>query len=314
MKDIFASYHPLLNLIYFGFVIGVSMFLMHPVYLGISLICSVLYAGLLTGWRKTLKNFFLFTLPLMVFVALINPMFNHYGVTILFYLYNGNPVTLETMVYGLAMAAMLCCVITWFRCFNEVMTSDKLIYLFGRLIPALSLILSMCMRFLPRFRKRAEVISNGQKCVGRDLTNGSFIQKLSHAITILSILVTWSLESAIQTGDSMRSRGYGLPGRTAFSIYTMDLRDRKLLLTMGSLATVFFTGALQGCTYADYDPRIVIRGLPMTPMSAVTMLCCTFFALIPVLLAAYDALHWKKLRSSITAAGHVSHRLWEVNS
>ena len=45
--------------------------------------------------------------------------------------------------------------------------------------------------------------------------SGSLLQRLKNAITILSIMVTWALENAIETADSMKSRGYGLPGRTA---------------------------------------------------------------------------------------------------
>ena len=96
-------------------------------------------------------------MPLFMVVALMNPLFNHYGVTVLFYLYNGTPVTLESVVYGLAMAVMLCEVIIWFQCYNKIMTSDKFIYLFGRVIPGFSLILSMCLRFVPRFKNRMKV-------------------------------------------------------------------------------------------------------------------------------------------------------------
>lgn len=312
MKDIFADYHPFINLIYFSFVIGVSMFLMHPVYLFISLAGAMFYACLLTGIRKTLKNFLLFTLPLMVFVALLNPMFNHYGVTILFYLYNGNAVTLESMVYGLAMAVMLCSVILWFQCFHQVMTSDKLIYLFGRLIPSLSLILSMCMRFIPRFQKRAEVISNGQKCIGRGISSGRFTKKVKNGITILSILVTWSLENAIQTADSMKSRGFGLKGRTAFSIYSMDRRDKRLLLVMLLLSLIFFSGCIKGQTWADYDPRIVITGVPLTVLSCLTMTSYALFALLPVILSFLDQRHWAGLQKEITKSTKASYRLWEV--
>jgi energy-coupling factor transport system permease protein len=46
---------------------------------------------------------------------------------------------------------MLAAVISWFSCYNAVMTSDKFVYLFGRVIPALSLILSMTLRFVPKF-------------------------------------------------------------------------------------------------------------------------------------------------------------------
>lgn len=71
-------------------------------------------------------------------------MFNHYGVTMLYYVKSsGNWITLEALVYGVVLGAVMFVVIQWFSCYNKVMTTDKFIYLFGRIIPALSLILSM---------------------------------------------------------------------------------------------------------------------------------------------------------------------------
>ena len=37
MKDTFSTYHPLLNMLYFVGVIGVTVFVVHPVILAISL-------------------------------------------------------------------------------------------------------------------------------------------------------------------------------------------------------------------------------------------------------------------------------------
>ena len=84
--------------------------------------------------------------------ALVNPAFNHEGATILTYLPSGNPLTMESMFYGVAAAVMLASVVLWFSSYNEVMTSDKFVYLFGRIIPALSLVLSMALRFIPKFK------------------------------------------------------------------------------------------------------------------------------------------------------------------
>lgn len=61
---------------------------------------------------------------------------------------------------------MMVTVITWFSCCNVVMTSDKFVYLFGKLIPALSLILSMTLRFVPRFTAQIKVVTQAQRCVG----------------------------------------------------------------------------------------------------------------------------------------------------
>lgn len=311
MGDTFSTYHPVVNFLYFVFVIGVSMFLMHPVFLGISLASATLYCAILQGIRKTVKSFCLFTLPMIVIVALMNPMFNHYGVTVLFYLENGNPITLESMVYGVAMAAMLASVVLWFRCYNEVMTSDKFIYLFGRVIPALSLILSMCLRFIPKFAQRMQVISSGQKCIGRDISNGNLIQKIRHGITSLSILVTWSLESAIDSADSMKARGYGLKGRTAFSIYRMDRRDRLLLAVMAILAGSFFAGCGMGYAYVMYDPKISIAGFPPTVGGIAAYCIYGVFCLLPVLLDVAEEYRWARLRRDVAHAGQADYRLWD---
>ena len=42
--DTFAEYHPLINFIYFVMVIGIAMFYMHPVLLGLSLAGSLAYS------------------------------------------------------------------------------------------------------------------------------------------------------------------------------------------------------------------------------------------------------------------------------
>ena len=138
MGDAFSRYHPLVNFLFFALVLAYSMVLMHPVCLAVSLTGALVYAGELGG-RRALAGHLRFALPVLLLAAIVNPAFNHAGVTILTYLPSGNPLTLESILYGLAAGAMLCAVVLWFVCFNAVITSDKFVYLFGRVIPALSL-------------------------------------------------------------------------------------------------------------------------------------------------------------------------------
>ena len=49
MKDTFSTYHPLLNMLYFVGVIGVTVFVVHPVILAISLFGGIAYSVLLKG-------------------------------------------------------------------------------------------------------------------------------------------------------------------------------------------------------------------------------------------------------------------------
>ena len=159
MTDAFSRCHPVLNFFYFAVVLGFTMFIQHPVYLAVSFVAATAYSMWLNGVKKVLKINFLLTLPSLLIVALLNPMFNHYGVTPLLYIESsGNWVTLEAMVYGIVLGCVLFIMILWFSCYNQIMTSDKFIYLFGRIIPAMSLMLSMALRFVPHFMAQLKVI------------------------------------------------------------------------------------------------------------------------------------------------------------
>ena len=292
----FSGYHPLVNFLYFVLVLLGAMIFMHPLALAISLAGAFTYSVLLSG-KKALNFNIKYCIPMMLITALINPAFNHEGITILTYLKNGNPLTLESILYGVAAAAMIVTVIIWFSCYNAVMTSDKFVYLFGRIIPSLSLILSMVLRFVPRFKEQIRVISNAQKCVGRDVSNGGLIVRAKHGLKILSIMTTWALENAIETADSMKSRGYGLPGRTAFSIFCFDKRDRKALLAIALTGGLTYGGALAGTMYWRYFPSM--KGVDIDIVSVLTFLAYGALCLVPVAIQLWEERTWKRLQSNI---------------
>ena len=295
MRDCFSTYHPVVNFVFFAEVLGFSMFLLHPVCLVISLLCGAGYALCLNG-RKAVGLCLKGVLPMMVFTAILNPIFSHEGITILTYLPSGNPLTLESVLYGLAAAAMLGAVVLWFSCFSAVITSDKFVYLFGRIIPALSLVLSMALRFVPRFGQQLRVVTRAQKCIGRDPSRGSLLHRIKCAGAILSVMVTWSLENGIDTADSMKSRGYGLPGRTAFSIFRFDKRDKQALVLLLALGAAVLAGAaLDGLTWR-YFPSVKWSTAPLSlaVLAAYGALCA-----FPIILNRKEARKWKALRSNI---------------
>ena len=295
-SDVFGSCHPAVNFLYFVLVIAFSMCLTHPVCLLLSVCGAVIYHAVLLGSRSLRKSA-VWMVPMAVLAAVINPAFTHQGVTILAYLPSGNPLTLESMLYGLASAALLSATLLWFTCYNAVMTSDKFIYLFGRVIPALSLVLSMTMRFVPRFRTQLHTVAQAQKYMGRDTENGSLLRRTKNAMKVFSIMVTWSLESAIETADSMKSRGYGLPGRTAFSIYRFDDRDKNVLAWLIFCGAYLISGWMAGGTYFRYYPTV--KSVVLTPMTVSFM--CVYLALVltPVILDRREDRLWNSLQSNI---------------
>ena len=293
-KDAFSGYHPTINFLYFALVLLFSMCLMHPVYLLISLTGALTYDIYLKG-RKAARFAVMGLLPMAVFAALVNPAFNHEGATILTYLPSGNPLTLDSMLYGAAAAVMLASVVLWFSSYNEVMTSDKFVYLFGRVIPALSLVLSMALRFIPKFKAQMQTVSEAQACIGRDTKNGSVFQRVGNAVKIFSIMVTWSLENAIETADSMRSRGYGLPGRTAFSIYRFDDRDKNVLAWLIFCGAYILSGWLAGGMYFRYYPTV--KTVLWMPLTISFMFVYLALVLTPVILDRKEDRQWKSLQS-----------------
>lgn len=290
MSDAFSRYHPLVNFLFFALVLVYTMALMHPVCLVISLLGAALYTVQLKGRGAALSGAKM-ALPILLLAAVANPAFNHAGVTVLCYLPTGNPLTLESLLYGLAAGIMLCSVLIWFICYNAVMTSDKFIYLFGRVIPALSLVLSMTLRFVPRFKQQLEAVRQAQFCIGRDVDTGTVWQRARKAITMFSIMVTWALENAIETADSMKSRGYGLKGRTAFSLYRMEERDRLALLWLSFCGLYLLCGSLAGGLRWWYYPSL--QGMLLQPMTISFYLVYLALCLTPVILNGREARAWR---------------------
>lgn len=295
MRDAFDNVNPVVAFIFFVFALLMPMLLLHPVMLGISLFCAVTWLFFIKG-RGAFSYLLKFVLPLTVLTAVLNPVFNHAGVTILFYI-RDNPVTKESIVYGAASAFMLASVVTWFACFNHIFKSDKTIYLLGRFAPGLSLILSMSLRFVPLFSSQAKRISLAQRGAGMGTSSGSIPSRAKSGLSILSSLITWGLESSVTTADSMRARGYGLHPRRSFANYRFDRRDALI----GSAIAVGMTAT----GLAAYFKLISVRFFPSIRLNETTPLFFAFCAvyaltlLIPVIMNIYEAAKWRLLRSKI---------------
>lgn len=296
-RDTFSSCHPTINFLYFGLVLLFTMCFDHPLARFASLAGALCYDLYLNG-RKAAGFTVKYMIPMMLLTAIINPAFSHEGVTILRYFPNGNPLTLESILFGASASLMLVAVVLWAACYTTVMTSDKFVYIFGRIIPALSLVLSMTLRFIPKFRAQIHSVSEAQRCVGRDISNGTVLQRLKNGITILSIMVTWALENAIETADSMRGRGYGLPGRTAYSIYRFDERDRMALLWLGFCGVTIIAAWIAKGFYWRWYPSV--KFTPFMPI--VIFFHIVYFALCftPLIMDLYADHHWKQIQKGET--------------
>ena len=108
----FQKLHPLSAFIYFLIVILIAMLTMNPIIITICYVSGICFYGMLVGLRKLL-NSLKYNIPLLLMLALTNPLFVHKGETILFFL-NDNPVTLESILYGIFASIMIMSIYYWF--------------------------------------------------------------------------------------------------------------------------------------------------------------------------------------------------------
>ncbi len=296
MTDEFKTYHPIINFLYFAFMIVMSCILMHPVCLGISLLGAFTYSIIQNG-RKSIKTNILYMLPTVLVMAMLNPAFNHQGVTILAYLPSGNPLTLESITYGIGAAVMVISVIAWFACCNKIMTSDKIIYLFGRIMPSLSLVLSMTMRFVPKFARETKKVCDAQRGIGFDISKGKITDRMKTATKVVSIMLTRSLENSIETVDSMKSRGYGTKKRTAFSVFRFDSRDLCMLILMLVLGAYTVSGISLGKIHWQYFPQMSFGEDTLHGISI--FVTYGIMAFLPTVIELCEVVRWNVIKSRI---------------
>lgn len=291
----FEKCHPAVNFIYFATVIAGMILFQHPVFLLISFVCAFLYSIKRNSWRALVFNAVL--LPCVVTFALYYSSYTHFGVTVLQQNMIGNNMTLESLIYGFGLGFVVAGVLIWFSCVYSVFTTDKVVYLFGKVSPRLSLFLAIILRMVPRIKKEAKKINTAQRGIGRGANQGNLWQRIRNCIRIFSMLITWTIDSLTLVSESMRSRGSSLRGRKAFSIYRFDNRDRAYVVGNFACLTVIFMAVMLKQTDIIYDPRIIMT--PVTTMSYVFYTGYAVFCLMPLGLELWTEYRFKKARRAL---------------
>ena len=95
----------------------------------------------------------------------------------------------------------------------------------------------------------------------------------------------------------MKSRGYGHSGRTAFSIFTFDKRDKKALLCIVILGIYTLAGKLVGEMYFRYFPSLQASTFSVFGISVFI----SYFALCmcPIVIEIREVRKWKAIKSKI---------------
>ena len=143
----------------------------------------------------------------------------------------------------------------WFRCISEILTADKIVYLFGKVFPVLSMILSMVLGFIPKMQRKLKEIRCTESVREKGWMQEDYPEKgwfrtkihlIRRGIQNVSLLITWALQDSVDMADSMKGRGYGLPGRTAYTTFRFTKWDRMVLSGILVMFVYIVIGGLQG--------------------------------------------------------------------
>ena len=286
----FSEAHPLVCFLFIAAVLTVSMLSYNPVLVGTSFVMSSLCVTVLCGVKRCLRNF-LIGVPVCLFTAVIQPIFSGAGETVLYYI-NDNPVSAESYVFGIVAGLLLVNVIQWCSCLGALLDSDRMMYILGNTAPTLGLTFSMILRFIPLLGQRYRQIHDAQLGMGRQKKS-----RLRLFAREVSILISWSLDSSIETSASMEARGYGKGKRTNYHNYRLKYADIAAIFYIVLLAAFIIAGIITGKADIYYMPRIVFTG--NAAITAVMAIAFIMLAAAPLAYEIRGAVKWHYLNSKI---------------
>ena len=172
----FDSIHPGLKLLFFALVIMFTMSAFHPSLLFISLTSAFVMGIWLRGGRTILKTL-TWQIPLLVIIVAVNPLFSSSGTTEIFRIETW-AVYAESLFHAGCMGCMLIATMQWFSNANCLITSEEVMSILGSRAPAISLMITMIVRLIPRFIQRGKLIKSSlSACTSAQVQLASTSQK-----------------------------------------------------------------------------------------------------------------------------------------
>lgn len=280
----FSEHNPISIFVHFITVIVIAMFIQNPIILLIALFGSVVLY--IITFRKISAKTLVFWILLFMMISLLNPIFSHNGETVLLFI-NGKAITLEALLYGINNGIMILAVMIEFIVLSEIMTSDKVMYIFEKISPRISLFLSMSLRYIPLYRQRAGVINNAQKAMGL-YKESSIVDNVKGGLRVTSSLITWSLETSVDTADSFIARGGELKHRTHFSIFSFRKVDTILIaISLVLFSTVIIAQSMGVLTVNYYTSGSLSNKISFDFIAVMAYLAYSIMTVIPCILEIF---------------------------
>ncbi len=300
-KGVFLqTLHTGVVLVYLGVLCVLALLFSHPLYLtGIFILgaLAVIVSEAVEKWEMYLRMGIWMALLIMI----INPLVFRTGKTVLWHgptvpVLGKLDICLEAICYGAAMGIRLLAVLTVFCLYNAVVHPDKILSLFARYAYKSALVVSLATRMLPAVARDLANAREVQQLRGVDYGSGSLRERVRKHSWLLNIVLSSSLERALQVAEAMQARAFGTGPR---SCYRRELRRPRDLLcfTAGILALLFsLLAKFKG--YGDYTYYPQMGKLVESSSSVIWLGIILISLSLPVVLS-WGWKHCPYLRSKI---------------
>jgi energy-coupling factor transport system permease protein len=282
--------NPLCKLLWGAGILVLALILDHPLFLlllFISTLPFVAAAGVVKEWASFIR----LSLYLCIAIIVINTLVNYNGAHILYQAPFRIPVmgiptiTLEAIVYGLAMCLRLVAIISAFAVITLTVHPDDIMLAMIKLkLPYKSvLVTSLSTRFMPTLIDDVERITDVQRSRGLELSKGSLLRRMKNRIAIIMPLLSNSLDRTVQVAEAMESRAFGSgSNRTYYRDIRLNSIDiAGLICALSPLAFGIFVSVKRYGSYQFY-PAMGPFGLNAAEWASLAVLTLLSASLVPL--------------------------------
>jgi energy-coupling factor transport system permease protein len=284
-----SKLHPFTAFCYYAGALAMLIFFQHPVFLLAGFVL-VLFVNFVQDRCRGLQRWLFFMITSGLLILIVNPLFNERGRRVLFEI-GEHRFTMEAVTLGGMSALSIMAIIALFVSYNEIMTPNKLLFLFARAMPQFAVLLMLTLRFIPLMRIRLEEISAVQSSKGISVGSGTVRQRAKNGMNYIQALLVFSLEEAIQTADSMKARGYGSGKRSAYHHFRFRGMDWA---SLGLLIVLFaFTVYGRMNTWGMLEVYPLMESFALSSQDAVHLAAFALYIGFPIIIELKGVFGWR---------------------
>ncbi|MDX6639694.1 MAG: energy-coupling factor transport system permease protein [Solirubrobacteraceae bacterium] len=240
----------------------------HPLVLA-GLLVALVGAALAAGVGERLARTARMGLPLALAIALIEPLLQHDGLTLIARLGDLGPlgrldITLEAVVYGSVLGLRALVVVAAFGLYAAAVDPDEVLRLFRRRGLRSALTVTIATRMVGVLEADARRLADGQRCRGT---------RPPSRMAVVRAVTSGALDRALDVAAALELRGYGArrPAARARAARPWSRHDLAFAASAVGIVALVVLGELGGASAFSAFPRLHGAGVAASGALAVAL-------------------------------------------